>query len=323
MNLLSSIVKSVYVVDNRRQDADSAVTDRIKADAVSCPVIKNRIIHAAPERTMPGADNRTIYKKELDKIIIEIDDKKNESAKLRAEIEALRREVRKEEDTLSQLLAENERLTSEHKELLSDETFYARQEEIHSMLEVVEKQSEEIVNAARKRVQEIEEEARSKAYEEGLTRGISEGEQSFKEANKPLADELARMITNLSQYGEELKKEKAGEMVTLCLTICERIVKREIKEDPAVISGMVRELIEENRGGEYVNITVSPDILPTDAKVTEEVRQYIESLSGNVKVYILKSAPPYSITCETEKGITDLSADTQLENIGRALEEAL
>jgi flagellar assembly protein FliH len=161
------------------------------------------------------------------------------------------------------------------------------------------------------------EDREKRGFQAGLEQGVSKGQaQAGAEFEKRLAEERAKVGTAL----EDFLKEKDAyyqsvepQVVHLALSIARKVLHRELQVDPLALTGVVRVTLEKLAGGSDVKLRVPA---PHAAGWKQAVRpQDCPNIRFEIVPDDLLDGPQCRI--ETETGTTDLSVDSQLDEIER------
>lgn len=304
---MSKIVKSVAVVDDRPVTRKTYAS-QIEENLDKIPVIKREIF---TYRENPYADQTLVlpdrqgYLDELNRLKIEISQAKDELRRLGYELDEGRFEKKKEaEAPAAQYRTED----------LHDYTQDA-QEEAQRLLMETKRNIDVMTQAAGEEGRRLAEEARNNGYLEGFDQGFSQAMAEFKTTHEPQAIELERLLEQISNYHDEQVAVNERDLTSLAITVAQKIIGQEIKADPRAVTGMLFQTLDANRREESVRITVSPDLMPVEAKVSAEVKKLISQIAPGAVIHVDEETGSGTCVVETGKGITDLSVDTQLDNI--------
>jgi len=310
---LSRIVKSISVVDDR------ALTpmDGLLPELDRMPVIKPQ---ALSYRMNPYADEKLVmpdkngYLNELNRIRIEIAEAKTELRRLRRETdEAMREEEEK------RAREEAKKRAWEREKALSDVP--AARAEAERILNEAHESAAVLAARAQAQAAQMKEEAENLGYLEGFEKGFQQATDEFKAENNPKMKQLDDLLEELSNYREEMIARNEKDLLDVVFTVAEKVVGYELKSEPRSVVSMLYKTLDGNRREESLRITISPDLMPVDAKIGEEIKQMIAGAAPHAMLYIESDEPEGTCYVETDKGITDLSVKTQLDNAKKLLQE--
>jgi flagellar assembly protein FliH len=300
---LSNIIKPFSIVDNTSGPVDSSAV--FELELVKRPVIKRNYFNYSKN---PYADE-TLLMPRKDGYLDEINRLKVEIAEARAELRSLNR-----------LLDEDipEGADIDEAELNLKKAHQARAE-AEQLLEEAKRQAGELLKEAQAEGRRITEEAKSGGYLEGFDNGFAQAQNEFITENNPKLMQLADLLEAVSGYQEEMIAENERQLTELVITVCEKIIGRELESEPRTVVTMLYRVLDENRREEDIRITLSPELVPAEAKAAADLRKLITQIAPGAMLVINKEAPPGTAVVDASRGITDLSVKTQLENIKEML----
>jgi flagellar assembly protein FliH len=177
-----------------------------------------------------------------------------------------------------------------------------------------------------------------KGREEGFPAGVQEGRQSaveivkkeiseqvrveagarIKEKTARLADTIAQIAEKIADEAERLKTTAREDLIKLAIALAERIVKKEIAIDPAVVKSNVQKAVELSIQKSDIEVVVNP----ADRELIEDFAGHITETFARVKrvkVVADDSVSMGSCLVRSGGGVVDMQIETQLEEIKRRL----
>ncbi|MCL2055936.1 MAG: FliH/SctL family protein [Oscillospiraceae bacterium] len=315
------------VVDRREHDMESA-RSQLEAKLVSRKVLKGGVLDGFG---IPFADPNSLVSRdslldEINRLVLRIEEEKAQLSEVKKETREAREAAAREKERFIQEREEFERERAERDvsldaDILNDETYKQRVAHITELQEQARTDMEQMSAQLEQDAKEAWDRAQSDGYNEGYEEGRAAAKRDFEKAAAPKLAELAQLITSLTQYGPELFKKREDEFVELALAVAGKIVAKELKTKPSLIVGMINEFIKRNQREAYINISISPDLLPASAKASDELLEQLKALNSSIVVYVEKDAPAGTVILETPKGVTDMSIPSQLENIRETVME--
>lgn len=151
---------------------------------------------------------------------------------------------------------------------------------------------------------------KQRAYEEGYNKGLSEGNlkgEAFLEEAKILCQRYQEEYNNFFEKSQE-------EIVTLAITIAEKILKREIQSNQKSLYPIIKESLKNCPYKNNVLIQVSPE----DFHFMSENLEDLNTELGNAFEITLIPNPLRErgfLFIETPSGQINASIDTQLKNL--------
>ena len=301
MSLLTKVVKSIAVVDDRPPPGMKPATGIPPPPAAT--VIK-RNAATAPEAPWKDAPRpRQGYVDELNRIRVEI-------AQAKAELRTIRREL---EEAVKNAAAAQAASNTD-----TENADIAKA----GQLELARQEAEQILENARAEAAAIHESAQNQGYLEGFSKGFDEAKAEYTAENGPAVHRLQQMLEALGDYQHQLVEESESGLVDLAIGIARRVIGRELSTDPTVVTDMLYGVLDANRREEFIKISIAKDLMPVEAKASEEVRTLLMRANANVQLLADIDLEPGGCVVETPKGYTDVSISTQLNNLSVSLKEA-
>lgn len=149
-------------------------------------------------------------------------------------------------------------------------------------------------------------------YETGHKEAIEKYHAMLEKANKIVSSAKADYDKTVSKY------EYA--VIQLAVSIAGKILKQKIDADPELFQPIVKEAISDLKDSSNVEVYVHPSKYELIISQKEELEQLIKN-EDVLSVYIDSSLAEQDCMIKHPYGQVDLSVDTQLEQIKRALEE--
>lgn len=158
------------------------------------------------------------------------------------------------------------------------------------------------------------ESARRQAFQQGLEEGRR---QAAEQLDASLA-RLARSVEEVAGLKPRLRAEAERELVAISLAIARRVLRRELHVDPDAVLGLAKAALEKAALREVTEIRLHPAHAPA-------VRAHLARIGApqGIRVHEDSSLEPGAVLVETARGAIDASLETQLDEIGRGLADAL
>jgi flagellar assembly protein FliH len=292
-------------VDDTNRPLKKGAFEQLQAAIPQMGVIKRGLFEY---RKNPYSDE-TIAMPDKNGYLDELNRLRTEIASAKAELRSLGRFFEEEEEP-----PKDEVEAADEAELQERRAKLAR-EEAERLLAETKTKVAEMQAYTDQECRRLMDEARSTGYLEGFDKGFAEAQAEFTSVNNPKMKELESLLENVSSFHEEMLSQNERQLVELAMTVCEKILGREIEADSRVIVSMLYKVLDENRREKNMRITVSPELMPAEAKVAADVRKLIAQTAPEALLTVDEDSPRGTLVVETSKGITDLSVDTQLKNI--------
>ncbi len=156
------------------------------------------------------------------------------------------------------------------------------------------------------------------AFEAGLREGEAAARQKIEAEVRQLTAQLAQSAADVASARSEAIRRAEADVVRLAVEIAQRIIHRELSEDPSALASLIRAALEKLASQEVHRVRVHP-------AQAETVRACLEQTGrlGNIEVASDPSQPPGGAIFETTRGSLDASVETQLQEIERGLAHQL
>lgn len=156
--------------------------------------------------------------------------------------------------------------------------------------------------------------ARREAYQQGMEEGVRQAAAQWDAA----LQRLARSLEEIAGYKPRLRLEAEREVVALALAIARRILRRELHIDPEALLGLVKAAMEKASQREITAVRIRPEH-------AERLRAHLARIGAPEAIEVRpdSSLEPGAVILEVTRGMIDASLETQLDEIGRGLADAL
>ena len=199
------------------------------------------------------------------------------------------------------------------------------------ILNQAREEAEALLNQAREQAQSEIEEIRAGARDEGYRDGYAQGiAKAMDDAVRDREETAARMeqdvmafLEKASLAREELILQSRDELVELCLSIAEKVVRVSLKSSAEVIVRMIQTATERMRRQEWVHIYISGCDTRQVAKISPALTSTLGALSQHIKVVPMEDDESGTCIVETPEEIVDASVSTQMSNIRDVLHDQL
>jgi len=151
----------------------------------------------------------------------------------------------------------------------------------------------------------------ARARKEGRDEGLAQGRADF---DKKLAGErqtVAQAIRDFARERETYFHRVEAEVVRLALAIARKILHREAQVDPLLLAGVVRVGLDNVAAGTRARLRVHPDQI----QAWQEFFSLQPDLQSRPELMGDATLGPGHCLLETELGSTDLTLETQLQEI--------
>ena len=183
--------------------------------------------------------------------------------------------------------------------------------------------AEQILAQARQRAEAEQEEIRAGARDEGYREGYAQGiakamDDSVRDREATAArleKEVQSFLEKASLAREEMLLQTREELLELCLSIAEKVVRVSLKSSSEVIVRMIQTATERMKRQEWVHIYISGCDARQLAQISPALTTTLGALSQHIKVVPMGDDEGGTCIVETPEEIVDASVSTQMSNI--------
>ncbi len=167
--------------------------------------------------------------------------------------------------------------------------------------------------------EEIRAGARDEGYREGYAQGIAKAMDDAvrdREATAArLEKEVQAFLEKASLAREEMLLQTQDELLELCLSVAEKVVRVSLKSSSEVIVRMIQTATERMKRQEWVHIYISGCDNRQLAQISPALTSTLGALSQHIKVVPMGDDEGGTCIIETPEEIADASVSTQMSNI--------
>ena len=206
-------------------------------------------------------------------------------------------------------------------------------------------QAEQIIADARRRAEEILDQARLEAelkaetlfessrqsgLETGRAEGVAQGvAQAMEEGRKSQEQQAAALAAEFENFLERAgaaldrqMEENIDELRDLAIAIAEKVVCVSLKSSSEVICRMIQTAIDKRKRREWAHIYIAECDAKHLARVPASLMTALSALSDRVRIIPMADDEAGTCIIETPDEIVDASAATQMNNIRTLLSDA-
>ena len=167
--------------------------------------------------------------------------------------------------------------------------------------------------------EEIRAGARDEGYREGYAQGIAKAMDDSVRDREATAERLEKevqaFLEKASLAREEMLLQTREELLELCLSIAEKVVRVSLKSSSEVIVRMIQTATERMKRQEWVHIYISGCDARQLAQISPALTTTLGALSQHIKVVPMGDDESGTCIVETPEEIADASVSTQMSNI--------
>ena len=199
------------------------------------------------------------------------------------------------------------------------------------ILNQAREEAEQILAQARQRAEAEQEEIRAGARDEGYREGYAQGiakamDDSVRDREATAArleKEVQAFLEKASLAREEMLLQTREELLELCLSIAEKVVRVSLKSSSEVIVRMIQTATERMKRQEWVHICISGCDARQLAQISPALTSTLGALSQHIKVVPMGDDEIGTCIVETPEEIADASVSTQMSNIRDVLHDQM
>ena len=191
------------------------------------------------------------------------------------------------------------------------------------ILSKAREEAQQILDQARDQAMAEQEEIRAGARDEGYREGYAQGiakamDDSIRDREATAArleQEVQAFLEKASLAREEMILQSQDELLELCLSIAEKVVRVSLKSSSEVIVRMIQTATERMKRQEWVHIYISGCDARQVAQISPALTTTLGALSQHIKVVPMADDEGGTCIVETPEEIVDASVSTQMSNV--------
>ena len=186
--------------------------------------------------------------------------------------------------------------------------------------------AQRLLEQAREQAEQEQEEIRAGARDEGYRDGYAQGiaKAMDREATAArLEKEVQDFLEKASLARDEMLLQSRDELLELCLSVAEKVVRVSLKSSSEVIVRMIQTATERMKRQEWVHIYISGCDARQLAKISPALTSTLGALSQHIKVVPMGDDESGTCIVETPEEIVDASVSTQMSNIRDVLRDQM
>lgn len=199
------------------------------------------------------------------------------------------------------------------------------------ILRQAQEEAEQLLVDARAAAKEEQEQIRAGARDEGYRVGYAEGtakamEDAVRDREATAArleKEVQGFLEKANMAREEMLLQTREELLDLCITIAEKVVRVSLRSSSEVIVRMIQTATERLKRQEWVHIYISGCSAKGAAQISPALTTALGALSQHVKIVPMGDDESGTCIVETPEEIIDASVSTQMSNIRDILRDQM
>jgi flagellar assembly protein FliH len=185
-------------------------------------------------------------------------------------------------------------------------------------LNAARQQAVDIITHAKRQAAQIEERAKQQGRDAARQEAEAGLQAKFEEQLQGILPALEQVIQSLQHSQQSWLKHWEQQTVHLATAIAERVIRRELQQQPEISVDLIRESLELAMGGGNIRIHLNPEDCDAIRGVLPGVLQQIGSLAP-AEIVPDAEIRPGGCRVATEFGTVDQQIETQLERIAEEL----
>jgi flagellar assembly protein FliH len=202
-------------------------------------------------------------------------------------------------------------------------------QELSVDLEAVRAEAEAIRLQAIQDAERIREQARREGYQRGYDEGYHDGareaqqraDAELQQTLETLRAHLQQVIQGVHTQQEAYLQHAESQMLELALEVARKVVREELKLQPAHVLAIVRDTLRRVQGFGRLRIRVNPLDVELLRQNRPSLLQVVDGVEG-IEIVEDRRVDQGGCVIETEQGVYDARIRTQLGEIERVLREA-
>ncbi len=162
------------------------------------------------------------------------------------------------------------------------------------------------------------------AYQEGFSKGLSEGREQglneMKAVYEPKIELISEALLSLEQSKQKVFESTRSALIELVFQMTKQIILREIKHEPDYVSRLVSELVERMGIKESVRVVIHPELLDQIESIKSSIRERFSELK-NIQIEARSDVPLGGCRIESEWSRVDATLEHQFQAIESILKE--
>ncbi len=182
-----------------------------------------------------------------------------------------------------------------------------------------QREAESLVEAARSEQDALRLQAKQAGWNEGFTEGMETGRSEAHDEAKQLIQSLEKTIETACEARAEALKQLEPDFLKLALLLAEKIMRRQISEDPTWLAPVISDALERLSAANEITIRIHPkDYLPL-----QDLESAWPDYRGKLNWEADDALQRGTLIFETEFGAIDASFEQRLHKLAESLSEVI
>lgn len=193
--------------------------------------------------------------------------------------------------------------------------------DVESIIAEAEKKARKIISDAEKEASTTCKEAAEKGFAQGMAAGLAEGRQKGFDEYQKLISKAQHLIAQMHEEKYKILHSMEEEMLELSIVIAEKIIGREMSENPRAFSSVIAKALKRAADVERASVYISSKQYDRYESI-DELKSELKKRVGMIRAFdIIKKELSDSLDCliVTEFEEIDAGVKTQIKQIKKTL----
>lgn len=192
-------------------------------------------------------------------------------------------------------------------------------------LKEAREEADRIVAEAKASADQIRKDAEEQGHKEGYDAGEAAAradvEQEYHARLMDLEDRAKGAMEEIAEAREKILHRYLGELKDIAVAVGEKVIHVSLASSGEVIKRMISAEVEKRRKTAWMKIYMDREDYDRMVKTDTDIADELSRISDNIKCVVMNSEKEGYCIIETPEEVTDISVDTQMENIRDRLQD--
>lgn len=185
--------------------------------------------------------------------------------------------------------------------------------------EEAEAEAEKILASARKEAAEIRERAQQEGFDQGIAAAQEKADRAAEDALLQQTEEFRKeaqaALREIQDTRQKILDQYLRELMEIAVNVAEKVVHVSLSSSGEVMKRMISAEVEKRRKTAWMKIYIDRKDYDLMVEADADVAEELSRVSDNIKFVVMDHQKPGTCIIETPEEITDISVDTQMNNI--------
>lgn len=200
----------------------------------------------------------------------------------------------------------------------------ANSAEADELLGKAKKQAEQILADARKEAEEIRRESAEDGFRQGIEKARKEAEEeaaaAWQEKIRHFETEAETALSGIQEAKQRVLSRYLRELMNVSVAVAEKVIHVSLSTSGEVIARMIGAEVEKRQKTAWMKIYIDKQDYDMMVKADADIAQELGHVSDNIKFVVMDSEQQGYCIIETPEEITDISVDSQMDNLRNSLD---